>query len=121
MAVGALYSFRISDLSEWRLVWRGFFVGYGTDISHLRFADDTLLFSGTGPNHLRNLWSLLLCFEVVSGLKANLVKLELVPMGNVDNVAGILGCGVASLPIKYLGLQLGRPTRQSIYGMVVLR
>jgi hypothetical protein len=98
MAVVALNSFRILDLSEWRLVWCGFFVGSGTDIYHLRFADDTLLFCGTGPNHLCNLRSLFLCFEVVLGLKANLVKLELVPMGNVDNVAGILGCGVASHP-----------------------
>ena len=34
----------------------------------------------------------------------------LVPLGNVDNVdglAGILGCGVSSLPLKYLGLPLG--------------
>jgi hypothetical protein len=40
----------------------------------------------------------------------NLAKLELVHVGNVDNVAGlarILGCGVASLPLKYLGLPLG--------------
>jgi hypothetical protein len=41
--------------------------------------------------------------------KTNLAKLELVPVGYVDNVAGlveILGCGVASLPLKYLGLPL---------------
>jgi hypothetical protein len=44
------------------------------------------------------------------GLKTNLAKSELVLVGNVDNVArlaGILGCGVASLPLKYLGLHLG--------------
>jgi hypothetical protein len=88
----------------------GFSVGTGTDISHLLFADDTLLFCGANPNHLCNLRSLFLCFEAVSGLKTNLAKSELVPVGNVDNVAGlagILGCGVASLPLKYLGLPLG--------------
>jgi hypothetical protein len=53
---------------------------------------------------------LFLCFDAVSGLKINLAKLELVPVGkveNVDGLAGILGCGVASLPLKYLGLPLG--------------
>jgi hypothetical protein len=46
----------------------------------------------------------------VSSLKANLAKLELVPVVDVDNVArlaGILGCGVASLLLKYLCLLLG--------------
>jgi hypothetical protein len=50
------------------------------------------------------------CFEAVLGLKVNLAKLEVVLVGNVDIVdglAGILGCGVASLPLKYLGLLLG--------------
>jgi hypothetical protein len=45
----------------------------------------------------------------VLGLKTNFAKSELVPVGNVDNVSkltGILGCGVASLPLKYLGLLL---------------
>jgi hypothetical protein len=84
--------------------------GQRTDISHLLFADNTLLFYGVEPSHLHNLQSLFLCFEGVQGLKMNLAKLELVHVGNVDNVAGlarILGCGVASLPLKYLGLPLG--------------
>jgi hypothetical protein len=46
---------------------------------------------------------------VVSGLKINLSKSEIVPVdvGDVEELASILGCGVASLPIKYLGLPLG--------------
>jgi hypothetical protein len=28
---------------------------------------------------------------------------------NMDELAGILGCGVSSLPLKYLGLPLGAP------------
>ena len=37
-------------------------------------------------------------------------KLELVPVGSVPNVeelAGVLGCKVAGLPMSYLGLPLG--------------
>jgi hypothetical protein len=55
---------------------------------------------------------LFLFFEVDSGLKINLAKSMLVPVGNVvnmDDLAGILGCGVSSLPLKYLGLLLGAP------------
>jgi hypothetical protein len=51
-----------------------------------------------------------LCFEVVSGLKINLSKLELVPVGNVNNVvelASIMGCKVSYFPIKNVGLSLG--------------
>jgi hypothetical protein len=70
--------------------------------SHLLFANDTLIFCGVNPNHLRNLRCLFLCFEVVLGLKFNLAKLELVPLGNVINVevlASILGCRISSLPM----------------------
>jgi hypothetical protein len=73
------------------------------------FDYDTLIFYGADPYQLCKMWSLFLLFEDVSGLKENLAKSELIPMGNVDNVAGFawnLGYGVSSLPLKYLGLLL---------------
>jgi hypothetical protein len=60
-----------------------------------------------------------LLFEAASGLKVNLANLELILVGNVeqeDLLAGILGCRVAFLPVKYLGLPLGPPTRLNIFG-----
>lgn len=57
-----------------------------------------------------NFHFLFICFEAVLGLRINLVKSELVPIGNVNNVEGLanmLGCRVSSLPLKYLGLLLG--------------
>jgi hypothetical protein len=80
------------------------------NISHLLFADKILVFCEANPDHLRYLHVLLVCFEAVSGLKVNLAKSLLVPIGNVDNVAelaSILGCGTSSLPLKYLGMPLG--------------
>jgi hypothetical protein len=70
--------------------------------------DDTLIFCGVDPYHLRLLRCLFLCFKVVSNLKINLAKSELVD--NVDIVEGlarILGGRDSSLPMKYLGLPLG--------------
>ncbi|KAI8538976.1 hypothetical protein RHMOL_Rhmol09G0145100 [Rhododendron molle] len=52
----------------------------------------------------------LLCFEAISGLKVNLRKSEMIPIGAADDIcalAQILGCRVASLPTEYLGLPLG--------------
>ena len=85
-------------------------MGMWVDISHILFVNDTSLFCGVVPNHRRNLWSLFLCFEAVSGLKTNLDKSQLLSVGNVHNLiglAGILGCGVVSLSLKYLGLLFG--------------
>lgn len=53
---------------------------------------------------------ILLCFQLISGLKINLRKSELVRIGDRSDektLAGVLGCGMATLPIKYLGLPLG--------------
>jgi hypothetical protein len=53
--------------------------------------------------------ALLVCFEAAAGLKVNLSKSALVPVGSLDNVgqlAGLLGCGSGEVPLKYLGLPL---------------
>jgi hypothetical protein len=42
------------------------------EVSHLLYADDTLLFCEPKVEQLRNLRCLLLCFEAISGLKINL-------------------------------------------------
>ena len=49
-------------------------------------------------------------FEALSGLKINLNKSEIIPIGPVDNVeelASELGCKNGSFPTSYLGLPLG--------------
>jgi hypothetical protein len=79
-------------------------------VSHLLFADDTLIFCGANSEQIRHLRCIFLCFEAVSGLRINLGKSEIVPIGEVEDVedlASILGCRVSSLPMKYLGLPLG--------------
>ena len=61
-------------------------------------------------------WTLI-WFEAFSGLKINLNKSVIIPLGRVDNVevlASELGCGVGSLPTTYLGLPLGVPHRAMV-------
>ena len=51
-------------------------------------------------------------FEVISGLKINLIKCELIPIGWVENLEELafeLGCKVGMLLTSQLGLPLGAP------------
>ena len=79
-------------------------------ISHLLYADDTLLFCEADNDQLKYLSWTLMWFKAVSGLKINLNKSEIIPIGTVANLkelASELGCKVGSLPTSYLGLPLG--------------
>ena len=83
-------------------------------ISHLLYADDTILFCEANSEQLMYLRWTLIWYEAFSGLKINLIKSVIIPLGRVDNVeelAAELGCGVGSLPSTYLGLPLGAPHR----------
>lgn len=79
-------------------------------ISHLQFADDTLIFCGANEVQVKNVKAILICFEAVSSLKINFFKSELIRLMVEDQKKGqfaeILGCRVVSLPITYLGLPL---------------
>ena len=91
-------------------------------ISHLLYPDDTIIFCDANAEQLMYLRWTLMWFEAFSGLKINLVKSEIIPLGRVDNVEALaaeLGCGVGSLPTKYLGLPLGAPHRASgVWGSI---
>ena len=84
--------------------------GRSMAVSDLLFADDTLIFCKADLDQILILRMILIWFEAVSGLKINLGKLELVPVGVVNNIdlfLVVLGCKQGSLPMKYLGLLLG--------------
>ena len=85
--------------------------------SHLLFANDTLIFCDADLDQMLLLRMLLIWFEAMSGLKINLGKSELVPMGAVHNIEllmAVLGCKQGSLPMKYLGLPLGAKFKDKI-------
>ncbi|XP_059629969.1 uncharacterized protein LOC132272921 [Cornus florida] len=97
---------------------RGFWVGrdavFQLEISHLMFADDTLVLCYVNMSQIRYLRCVLIWFQVVSGLKMNVGKSVLVPVREVPEIetfADILSCRTGSFPISYLGLPLGAPSR----------
>ena len=79
-------------------------------ISHILFADDTILFCDASREQILSIRLVLTCFQAFTRLKVNVGKSEIVPIGEVSNIqtlANILQCRVGSLPMIYLGMPLG--------------
>ena len=53
----------------------------GLSVPHLLFADDTILFCDADITQIVYIQLLLTCFEAVTGLRVNLGKGEMVPVG----------------------------------------
>jgi hypothetical protein len=101
----------------------GLFKGYqiGADanssvhISHLQFADDTLIVGEKSWANIRVLKANLMLFELISGLKVNFHKSMLVGVNIVQawlrDAASVLNCKLSSIPFIYLGLPIGGNTK----------
>ncbi|KAJ9708599.1 hypothetical protein PVL29_000569 [Vitis rotundifolia] len=97
---------------------RGFIRGFKIEgrgeienqVSHLLFADGTLLFCEDDVEQL-NFWKwIIMCFELVLEFKINLQKNEVIPIGetvDVNRASFLFGGRVGKLPTSYLGLSLG--------------
>jgi hypothetical protein len=95
---------------------RGLMKGLGNELIEvgvvsLQYADDTILLIENNESYARNLKWILTCFELMSGMRINFDKSELVPInieseGVVNNWRDVPGCPVGAFPIKYLGIPL---------------
>lgn len=89
--------------------FKGFRVGFSdVVISHLQYADGTLLIREACHENLWVMKTVLRCFELVSGLKVNFFKSSLLGV-NVSSTflstgADFLNCKVGKVPFCYLGL-----------------
>ena len=80
----------------------------GVHISHLLFADDTVLFCDASREQLLYIQMVLIFLEAITGLKVNVGKSEIVPIGDVGNLnalARTLCCKVGTLPMRYVGMR----------------
>ena len=72
---GHLFGFSVGNLE-----------GRSLTVSHLLFADDTLIFCEANLDHILILRLILIWFEAMLGLKINLGKSEIVPIGAVQYI-----------------------------------
>ncbi|XP_024640828.1 uncharacterized protein [Medicago truncatula] len=88
-------------------------------VSHLQFADDTLLIGNKSWANVRALRAGLVLFEAMSGLKVNFHKSSLVGVNIYDSwlseAASVLGCKVGKIPFLYLGLSIGGDPRRLLF------
>jgi hypothetical protein len=88
-------------------------------LSHLQFADDTLLIGEKSWANVRAIRAGLLLFEAMSGLKVNFHKSSLVGVNISDSwlseAASVLGCKVGKIPFLYLGLSIGGDPRRLLF------
>ena len=79
-------------------------------ITHLQYADDTILFAQVSDQNILSLKFLLFCFEEMSGMKINYQKSEMYVLGvskeEEMRVANMMNCKVGEMPFTYLGLSM---------------
>lgn len=77
-------------------------------ISHIQYADDTIIMVDGSEKSIRNLKLILYCFEWLSGLKINFHKSEVYvfgyPQQEKERMANMLNCVLGRLPLRYLGI-----------------
>jgi hypothetical protein len=77
-------------------------------LTHLQYADDTVIFLDFTSENLMNLRLILKCYEAISGMKINFDKNEVFTVGlsveDQQEVARVLDCKLGSCPMKYLGM-----------------
>jgi len=93
------------------------------EITHLQYADDTLVFCDAEEEQLRFLRIILVLFEGISGLHINWRKSHIYPINevyNMEQLTFVLGGEVGSLPTTYLGMPLGaRSKSKEIWNSVI--
>ena len=109
-------------------MYHGYGVGNGSDVrvTHLQFADDTLIIGEKSWLNVRTMRAVLLLFEEISGLKVNFHKSMLTGVNISDSwlavALALMNCRRGNLPFVYLGVPIGGdPRKLSFWKPVVDR
>ena len=100
--------------------------GIEGQISHLFYADDTILLCPWEVENARRIVRILRCFFLASGLKINLFKSKLYGVGIKEDViqatAALIGCISDSMSFIHLGVPVGqRSSRVAVWADLVDR
>jgi hypothetical protein len=83
-------------------------------VTHLQYVDDTILLLDLDDVSIANLQFILIAFEILSGLKINYLKSEVIVMGALPSeqarVAQALNCKEGKFPFTYLGFPMSDRT-----------
>jgi len=102
------------------------FSGYGVGrlsevrLTHLQFADDTLIIGEKSWLNVRTMRAVLLLFEEISGLKVNFSKSMLTGVNISESwlteAALVMKCRRGTIPFVYLGLPIAGDPRKLCFG-----
>ncbi|XP_075091548.1 uncharacterized protein LOC142171749 [Nicotiana tabacum] len=84
------------------------------EVTHLQYADDTLIFCDADVTEVKYLRVILIIFEAISRLHINWRKSQIFTVNEVSNIqllAGILGGEIGFIPTIYLGMSLGAKSK----------
>jgi len=99
-------------------LFNGYLIGHSDEVSitHLQFADDTIIIGNKSWLNVRTMRAVLLLFEDVSGLKVNFNKSMLTGINISDSwlteAALVMNCRRGNVPFTYLGLPIGGDPRK---------
>jgi hypothetical protein len=99
-------------------LYHGYGVGRMSEVrlTHLQFADDTLILGEKSWLNVRTMRAVLLLFEEISGLKVNFNKSMLTGVNISESwlseAALVMNCRRGTIPFVYLGLPIGGDPRK---------
>lgn len=98
----------------------------GLIVSHLQYADDTLIFCPPNIEYLSNIKKTLIAFHLASGLAVNFHKSAIYGINVEDSwlnhAAGTLLCRTGTLPFSYLGLPIrDKPSKLGTWDTIICR
>ena len=108
-------------------LWEGVEVAKGgTKITHLQYADDTVIFCPPIMDQLMNIKKTLILFQLATGLQVNFHKSSIMGIHVEEEwlqlAANDLLCKVGRLPFTYLGLPIGgNISRMALWDPIIKR
>lgn len=97
--------------------FKGFKVHDELSVSLLQFADDTMIFCDGSESNLWSLKAILRSFELVSGLKMNYAKSNVMGINIEERVlrgaSSFLACCIGKIPFKFIGILVGANPRRA--------